>query len=62
MGDREDGWYWCLEHHKVERRGECRADRRLGPYRSAEEAANWQQRVERRNDAWDAEDERWERR
>ena len=54
-------WYFCLEHDKVEREGEgCRLDRAMGPYATAEAAANWKQTAEARNEAWDEEDRRWE--
>jgi len=32
----------------------------MGPYASREEALNWQQKVEGRNDRWEDDDERWE--
>jgi hypothetical protein len=32
----------------------------MGPYPSREEAANWREKVEARNDEWDEEDRRWE--
>lgn len=51
-------YYWCLRHSAVEPAAGCAGNRRMGPYASAEEARNWRQRVEERNDAWDAEDER----
>ncbi len=54
-------WYWCLKHDTAEQGANCRAADRLGPYDSAEEAANWRERVERRNEEWDSDDERWER-
>lgn len=54
-------YYYCLEHDRVEQEGEtCRADNRLGPYDSAEAARNWKDRVEKRNETWDEEDEEWE--
>lgn len=57
----KEQWYWCLEHEKVVDAGDpCPPDRKMGPYGSREEAANWQGKVEARNDKWDAEDRQWE--
>ncbi len=53
-------WYWCLEHDRAEPAGQaCRATTRMGPYGSAEEAAAWRDRKDRRNDDWDEQDEAW---
>ena len=53
-------YYWCLSHHRVETDADkCPAVNRLGPYGSAAEAERALERVEERNAAWDAEDERW---
>jgi hypothetical protein len=52
-------YYWCLTHAEVEVGTTCRATDRLGPYASREEALAWRDRVDRRNDEWQAEDERW---
>jgi hypothetical protein len=60
MADETDtAWYWCLHHHRAEHSGDCRAERQLGPYPSAEAAERWRERVEQRNQRWDDEDERW---
>ena len=54
-------WYWCFAHEEAEPEGEqCAAEDRLGPYRSREEAANWRQRVEERDEAWKEQDRQWE--
>jgi hypothetical protein len=54
-------WYWCLEHKVAEPAdGPCPADRRLGPYPSREAAEHWKERVDARNEAWDAADKEWE--
>lgn len=53
------GFYWCLTHSKVEQGTLCRATNRLGPYASADEARAWRDRVETRDETWEAEDERW---
>jgi hypothetical protein len=54
-------WYFDLERGiavPASQRGV--ADRMLGPYPSKAAAENWRKTVATRNDAWDAEDERWE--
>jgi hypothetical protein len=53
-------YYWCLTHRSVERGSACQAAERLGPYDSPEEARAWRDRVERREEAWEDEDERWD--
>ena len=53
-------WYWCLDHKAAESQGgSCPPDRRLGPYPSREAAEHWQERVDSRNEQWDADDEAW---
>jgi hypothetical protein len=53
-------WYWCLTHDRAEA-AEVRddPDNALGPYPSAEAAANWRQLNEERAAKWKAEDEAW---
>ena len=54
-------WYWCLDHGAAEPgSSDCPPDRRLGPYPSKEAAEHWKERVEARNEAWDATDDDWE--
>lgn len=53
-------WFWCMRHQCVEEGAGCRGADRLGPYPSADAAAHWRDRVEQRNEAWQAEDDRWE--
>jgi hypothetical protein len=54
-------YYWCLSHQRVETESDaCPVTKRLGPYDSAAEAARALDRVRERNEAWDAEDARWE--
>jgi hypothetical protein len=53
-------WYWCLKHGTVEQGVTCPAANRMGPYDTADQAAAWRERVERRNQQWDDDDERWE--
>jgi hypothetical protein len=55
----QDEWYWCLEHKAVEGADGCRAEVRMGPYRTRAEAEHWKDKVEARNEAWEAEDRRW---
>lgn len=53
-------WYWCLEHNRPEPEdGKCRADNRLGPYETQEDAIAWRERVESRNESWAEQDEAW---
>ena len=49
-------WY-CLKHHAVEGVDGCRAKDRLGPYETEAEAARALDKVEERNQAWDAADD-----
>lgn len=46
-------WYYCLDHHHVEPYEGGRADNRLGPYATQEEAQHALERVAERNEAWD---------
>jgi hypothetical protein len=55
----DEQYYWCLRHQQVETAGQCRAEDRLGPYASAEEARAWRERHESRQERWETEDERW---
>jgi len=60
MAETEAGqWFWCLEHQRPEREGACRAEQRMGPYASEQEARDWQAQNQERNRSWDEEDERW---
>jgi hypothetical protein len=54
-------YYWCTRHQRVEREGEACAERfRLGPYPTAEDARNWRQHRDAREERWEHEDEDWE--
>jgi hypothetical protein len=54
-------YFWCLRHNRVESDADrCAARYTLGPYPSAAEAERALERVQERNDAWDAEDARWD--
>lgn len=46
-------WYYCLDHKTVEPAEGCRAEVRLGPYPTREEAARALEKVEERNEEWD---------
>lgn len=48
-----DEFWFCLTHHEVEGVHGCRNQDRLGPYPSAEAAANALDRVAERNEEWD---------
>ena len=61
MADRGRDWYWCLDHQRAERGKVCPERTRMGPYSSAEEAANWREKNKARNKHWEDEDARWER-
>ena len=53
-------YYWCLKHSRVESDANlCPSVERLGPYGTEAEAARALDLVAERNEAWDAEDERW---
>lgn len=54
------GYFWCLRDNRVETGDDvCPAQYRLGPYPSADDATRALDTVEKRNEAWDAEDARW---
>ena len=52
--------FWCTKHQRVEQKDRCSATVLMGPYPSAEEAASYADTAKQREDAWSAEDERWE--
>ncbi|NED96624.1 hypothetical protein G1H11_15045 [Phytoactinopolyspora alkaliphila] len=51
-------WYWCLIHSEVEPEAGCPNDRRLGPYDTAEEAAEAPARARARTEQMEREDQR----
>lgn len=54
-------FYWCIRHQRVERAGQaCPEQFRLGPYATEDDARNWRERRDAREDRWEAEDEAWE--
>ena len=60
MTDEQNQWYWCLKHHAVEPYEGCKAEDRLGPYPTRDEAAAALEKVRERNEQWDREDEEYE--
>ena len=61
MNSNAEEWYFDVKRGvavPASERGH--AEDLLGPYPGKTAAENWRQTVANRNDAWDAEDERWE--
>jgi hypothetical protein len=58
---RSGEYYWCLRHGRVESGDKvCAARNRIGPFPTAAEAERALEKVQERNEAWDAENSRWE--
>jgi hypothetical protein len=58
LGDARGEWYYCFKDQKVETRDECNQMDRMGPYPTREAAEHWRDQVDKRNEAWeDDEDE-----
>lgn len=55
----DDEFYFNVTTGEVERGKVSPQHRRLGPYRTREEAAAALERAQGRNEAWDEADERW---
>ena len=53
-------YFWCTQHDTVEEESGCRAELRLGPYPTRQEAEGALAAVQRRNEELDAEDRAWE--
>ena len=53
-------WYWCTRHNRVEPDRGCPATFRFGPYATRQEAENYADLAQTRNERWEDEDERWE--
>jgi len=49
----EEKYWFCLNHHTVERQDGCAYQDRLGPYPTAAEAERALEKVAERNEAWD---------
>jgi hypothetical protein len=54
--DVSSGWYWCLDHERVEPEQGCPNYRRMGPYETPAEAEGALERARIRTEKWDAED------
>ena len=53
-------WYWCLTHERAEQAENRDApENSLGPYPSAEAAADWRRLNEERALKWKVQDEEW---
>ena len=52
-------YWWCLDHARVETDEGCANTVRLGPFVSAEEAANALEHARQRSEEWDS-DPNWE--
>ena len=52
-------YWWCLTHGVVEEGNVCKAENRLGPYRTAADAKTWRERHGQREETWEEEDRRW---
>lgn len=50
-------YYFCMDHHTVEGEDGCKAKDRLGPYATEAEAAQALEKVQQRNETWDAQDD-----
>jgi hypothetical protein len=53
----DQSWWYCLKHGNVEQGPGCPGKDRLGPYATREEAEHALDRVQERNEEWDAQDE-----
>lgn len=60
MSNNKEEWYYCLRHRRVEPWNGCRNSDRLGPYPTEQEAEHALEKVSRRNDKWDEEDDLWD--
>jgi hypothetical protein len=49
----DPSWYYCLDHKTVEPEEGCRAEVRLGPFGTREEATKALEKVGQRNVEWD---------
>lgn len=52
--DMDEEWYYCIEHETVEPKLGCRITTRIGPFPTAERAANALERVRERNEDWES--------
>lgn len=56
MSEHEDGFYYCLKHHRVEDREGCANKDRIGPFPTPEAAAHALETVAKREAAYDTEE------
>jgi hypothetical protein len=54
--DTHQSWYFCVKHQTVEGDDGCPAKDRLGPYPTREAAEHAIDKVQERNQEWDAAD------
>lgn len=59
-GGEEPAYYYCLDHGLVEGALGCRAEVRLGPYGSLDQASRALDTARRRTEVWDAVDDEWD--
>ncbi|GAB7038043.1 hypothetical protein JCM9534A_26740 [Catenuloplanes indicus JCM 9534] len=60
MSDSVGRFFWCIRHNRVETEPDlCPAKHRIGPFASADDASHALEKVQERNEAWEAEDARW---
>jgi hypothetical protein len=53
-------YYYCLDHGLVEGAVGCRAEVRLGPYPTFDEASRALETARRRTELWDAVEDEWD--
>lgn len=54
-------YFWCTKHQKVESGDNlCPARYLIGPFPTVSEAEHALERIQQRNEAWEAENARWE--
>jgi hypothetical protein len=60
-GDPRDDEYWfCEKHHRVEQYKDVDSTNRIGPFKTYAEAADALQTIAEREKRYDAEDEAWD--
>jgi hypothetical protein len=60
MGGEGDAYFFCLDHGLVEGIVGCRAEVRLGPYATFDEASRALENARRRTELWDSVDDEWD--
>ncbi|MBV9950567.1 MAG: SPOR domain-containing protein [Acidimicrobiia bacterium] len=57
----DEQWYWDLRKNRAVRASERGpGEDVMGPYDTKEDAENWREKVEARNEQWDQADREWE--